>query len=276
MPKRLDFPETTLGGRGFRNSYGGWLEYRCNGHGHVWAEPVNSCHVRLCPFDMRERAARALHRFHSVVDGLKAGKYAVFAERNCPVGNLAAGIKSLFAAWNRLRKHPVWQHVKGSLVVMDLTYNRAERTWHPHLNVVFDGPFLAFERLRDAWIQASRGNGRTAFIRRADRGTARELIKYITKLADFIDVPEAVEDFTLSTKRRRFIRTYGTLYNIGLEKEEDGAHACPDCGDTDIMIWAQCLHDNEVTCDGRGVMRVPDAVWLVRDRARRPLMRSGP
>src|ERR1039458_4796729 len=105
------FPNDIGGGRGFRDSDGGWLEYRCNGHGHVWAEPVNSCHVRLCPFDMRERAARALHRFHSVVDGLKAGKYAVFAERNCPVGPLAAGIKSLFAAWNRLRKHPVWQQI---------------------------------------------------------------------------------------------------------------------------------------------------------------------
>lgn len=250
--------------------------YRCEARGHVWAEPINSCHVRLCPFDMRERAARALHRFRSVIDGLTTGKYAVFAERNCALGTLADGIKSLFEAWNRLRRHSVWAYVKGSLVVMELTFNREERTWHPHLNVIFDGPFLAFEQLRDAWIEATQGNGRTAYIKRADRGTARELIKYITKLADFVDIPEAVRDFTLSTKRRRFIRTYGTLYNIGLEKEEEGTRACPDCGDTDLAVWALCLHGDEVACDGRGVLRVPNAVWLMRDCTCRPLMQSGP
>jgi len=272
------FADLALRVRGCHRTFRG---YRCRNNGHVWAEPVHSCHVRLCPFEMRERATRAQSRFGNVIAGLRSGKYAVFAERNCPVGDLANGLKSLFDAWARLRKHPIWAYVKGSLVVLEVTYNRQTRAWHPHLNVVFDGPFLPFEKLNQAWIEATRGNGRTSFIRRADRGTAWELIKYLTKLSDFVDVPEAVEDFVLSTKRRRFIRTYGSLYNSGLENEEDGRErCCPDCGAADIQVWVPSLYEHQVALDARGVIRVAESVLegIAKDRSGASLAssRAGP
>lgn len=169
----------------------------------------------------------------------------------------------------------MFRHVRGAIVALEITYNRemmepdfkGERLpWHPHLNIVFDAPFIPFEQLRDAWIQASEGRGRTAFIREVDRGTAHELLKYVTKLLDFIDVPLAVEEFLDATHRRRFIRTYGTLYALNIEDESHGR--CPDCASRDIRMIAHILYPNQVFLDHDGVLRVHD--WALATVCRTP------
>lgn len=211
---------------------------------------------------------RALHRFRGVIDGLPEAKYLVLAERSCAVGDLRKGVESLYRAWQKLRKQSAWKLVRGALTVLEVTYNREKKTWHPHLNVVLDGPYIPFEQLRDSWIHATGGKGRTAFIRKANGGTAKELIKYITKVVEFIDCPEAVEDFLGGTRGRRFIRTYGTLYGIGVEEAEEeggeGHRCCPECGSKDIDIYAMCLYEHQVRFDGRGVLRVPLGVQQAR------------
>jgi len=234
-------------------------------NGHVHAKASNSCPVRICPFEMRARSMRSLHRFRSMIEGLPEGKYVVLAIRNAPLGGLAEAIQHLFESLNRLRKMPVFRGVRGALVALEITYNREmmeadyqhERLpWHPHLNVVLDAPFIPFDQLRDAWIQATQGRGRTAFIRAVDRGTANELLKYVTKLLDFIDVPVAVEEFLDATHRRRFIRTYGSLYGLNIEAESAGQ--CPDCDSRTLRLVARTLYSNQVYIDSEGILRVHD------------------
>jgi hypothetical protein len=232
-------------------------------NGHVHAKAKNSCSVRLCPFEMRVRAMRALHRFRSLIEELPQGKYLVLAERNAPPDGLAEGIQHLFESFNRLRKMPIFRSVRGAIVALEITYNRdvmepdfsGERLpWHPHLNIVFDAPFIPFEQLRDAWLLATEGRGRTAFVRTVDRGTANELLKYVTKLLDFIDVPLAVEEFLASTHRKRFIRTYGCLYGLNIEDEPDGC--CPDCDSRTLRVVANTLYPHQVFFDPEGVLRI--------------------
>jgi len=200
-----------------------------------------------------------------MIEGLPEGKYVVLAIRNAPLGGLAEAIQHLFESLNRLRKMPVFRGVRGALVALEITYNREmmeadyqhERLpWHPHLNVVLDAPFIPFDQLRDAWIQATQGRGRTAFIRAVDRGTANELLKYVTKLLDFIDVPVAVEEFLDATHRRRFIRTYGSLYGLNIEAESAGQ--CPDCDSRTLRLVARTLYSNQVYIDSEGILRVHD------------------
>jgi hypothetical protein len=120
---------------------------QCNDCGGTpFAEPMSSCSIRLCPFEMRARAMRALHRFRPAIESLKEGKYLVLAERNAPLGGLGEAVKSLFAAFARLRKMPIWRHVRGAIAVLEMTFNRSsledggkQLPWHPHLNVLFDG-----------------------------------------------------------------------------------------------------------------------------------------
>jgi hypothetical protein len=232
-------------------------------NGHVHAKATDSCSVRLCPFEMRTRSMRALHRFHSIIEGLPQGKYVVLAERNAGLGELGKAVQHLFESLTRLRKMPIFRGVRGAIVALEITYNRnvmepdfrGERLpWHPHLNVVLDAPFLPFEQLRDAWIQATEGRGRTAFIRGVDRGTANELLKYVTKLLDFIDVPDAVEEFLDATHRRRFIRTYGSLYGLNIEDEPPAR--CPDCDSPTLRLVAHTLYPHQVFIDSEGILRI--------------------
>jgi hypothetical protein len=237
-------------------------------NGHLHAKASNSCDVRLCPFEMRARAMHVLHRFRTVIEELPQGKYLVLAERNAPAGGLVEGINHLFESWKRFRKMAICRQVRGAIVALEITYNRDvmepdfrgnRLPWHPHLNIVFDSPYIPFEQLRDAWIQASEGRGRTAFVRAVDRGTANELLKYVTKLLDFIDIPLAVEEFLDATHRKRFIRTYGCLYALNIENEPQGR--CPDCNSRILTVIAHKLYPNQLFFDSEGVVRIHD--WAI-------------
>ena len=138
--------------------------------------------------------------------------------------------------------------------MMEPDFSGERLPWHPHLNVVFDGPFIPFGQLRDVWIQATGGSGRTAFVQSVDRGTANELLKYVTKLLDFIDVPVAVEDFLDATHCHRFIRTYGSLYSLNIEDETQGR--CPDCDSRDLTLVAHTLYPCQIFIDAHGVTRI--------------------
>lgn len=69
---------------------------------------------------------------------------------------------------------------------------------------------------------------------------AYEVLKYITKVADFGDLPEAVEPFANAVKGARLIQTFGTWYGVKLDTPTDASN--PDewtpmhcaCG---LNIW---------------------------------------
>jgi len=74
--------------------------------------------------------------------------------------------------------------------------------------------------MRTQW---NRENRRIVDIRPVlDRdGAAREVLKYITKVADFCDLPEAVEPFCDAVKGARLIQTFGSWYGIKLDETPD-------------------------------------------------------
>jgi hypothetical protein len=186
-------------------------------------------------------------------NGKKDLRYVVFAERNSK--NLQQGIRSLYAAWDRLRRSVRWKRkVRGSIAVLEVTYNKKKQTWHPHLNVLFEGEYFPFEELRQAWTKATLGRGRTAHIKRATPGTEFELIKYTLKIVEekqvpegkvyelLIDDPLALDEFLSAVYGVRRIRTYGTFRLMNIVDEDGGEievekEICPDCG-TDCWIDA--------------------------------------
>jgi len=204
--------------------------FHCD-QGHKWAVPVYTCHIRLCPFEMRARSMRAQKRFGQIVGQMGKARYLVLSERNVPMGELADGIRQLWADFTRLRKSPIWKGVKGCVVALEVTFNRFTQSWHPHLNILYDGPYLPQQSIVSSWVAATEGRGQSAWIQKVDDGTIRELLKYITKLVDFIDVPEAVGEFIEATRRVRFVKTYGSMYGVKIEDEAAGSRfCCPDCG----------------------------------------------
>lgn len=233
------------------HTFRGWHRERC---GHNWAEAENSCSVRVCPHDSRRRSlvlAARLEKFLVAKIGLR---YAVLAERNSE--NLADGLVSLWEAWTRLRRSVRWKHkVRGCIVALEVTYNREERTWHPHLNVLMEGEYFPFEELNQAWIEATDGRGHTSFIRAADAGTVRELIKYVTKIADLVGEAPALDEFLTAVARKRLVRTYGTFYGMPVDDEENPGRECPDCHEQDGIVRLGVVPSYQISLDLNGVFR---------------------
>jgi hypothetical protein len=190
-------------------------------------------------------------------------RYAVLAERNSE--NVAEGMNLLWESWTRLRRSVRWKNkVKGCIVALEVTYNREEDTWHPHLNVLMEGEYFPFEELRQAWSEASEHRGQTAFIRAADAGTVSELIKYVTKVSDLIGNPHALETLLLAVHKKRFVRTYGSFYGLSVADEEAPVQShCPDCDSTELVALGR-IKPQQVSMDFDGILRVqsraPDEV----------------
>lgn len=243
-----------------------WFQgHRCT-EGHAWATPGFSCRLRLCPFEMRARSMAALHKFGDVLARLKEPRYLVLTVENCALEELRRGIDDLFAAFERLRHSHLWTSVRGALAVLEVTFNESAVTWHPHLNIIFEGEYISKSELDAVWFRATRGRGRITWIQRADRRTVLELLKYVTKLLDFVHKPEAVEWFLKGTYRKRFIRTYGSLYGLKLEEDtregrgDDPRLTCPDCGCRDLETLPAPLRLDDVYFDTSGVLRFCERV----------------
>ena len=255
---------------------------RCD-QNHTWAEAKNSCSCRMCPHCAHHRAGVMGRRTQALVVGKTGLRYVVLAERNCR--NLKAGIVSLYKAWTSLRRSVSWKrYVKGSIAVLEVTYNKHHRTWHPHLNVLIEGEYFPFAELNLSWRKASSGKGRTTHISQADAGTIRELVKYTLKVAErdedgtlrlILDEPRALDEFLSAVYGVRLVRSYGSFHGLKVADEEDPAEEeCPDCG-------SKCIVDIGPLQQGQLTFDFVKEIWRVtssptkRDRALH-LIRSGP
>src|SRR5581483_4175048 len=184
-------------------------------------------------------------------------KYAVFHLPSRE--DLAQGLAELWEAFAALRKHPYWKdHVRGCVVALEITYKNG---WHPHLNVLIDCPaYLNRQMLGDAWRDASGClRAHTPWLQRANKGTVRELLKYVTKLGDLVDhdSPELIEQFLEATHGRRFIRTYGCFYGIPNPEDAEDDAGCPHCG-AQLHLFEHTLYLHQVRLDEQGVWRPLD------------------
>jgi hypothetical protein len=162
--------------------------------------------------------------------------------------------------------------MRGCIVAMEVTYNREDGTWHPHLNVLMQGDYFPFEELNQAWIAATQGRGQTSFIRAADAGTVRELIKYVTKVSDLLGKPHALDEFLTAVFRRRLVRTYGTFYGLPFDDEENPGIVCPDCQSRTVVRLGY-VPSYQITLDSKGVLRAERPPWVTADELRESKLR---
>lgn len=112
-------------------------------------------------------------------------------------------------------------------------------------------------RMRTEWNAANRRN---IWIKPVDDRTkaAKEVLKYITKSADFCDLPEAVKLFYDATRGARLIQTFGSWYGVNFETDFDTRHLDdwknPQCA-CGLNHWERMgifrARDVEMSEDGR-------------------------
>lgn len=232
---------------------------------HSWARAENSCCCRMCPHCSHRRAGVLGRRTQELVVDKTGLRYVVLAERNCK--NLKAGIVSLYKAWNSLRRSVCWKgKVVGAIAVLEVTYNRKRRTWHPHLNVLIEGEYFPFAELNLAWRKATEGKGRTTHIQAANAGTVKELLKYTLKVAErdengdlylILDEPAAIDEFLSAVYGVRLVRAYGTFHGVKVNDEDaPEEEQCPDCG-------SKCIVDVGPVCQSQLSFDFTKEVWRV-------------
>jgi hypothetical protein len=172
-----------------------------------------------------------------------------------------AGDEHEFGEWFELsQRHSIRVRVGGRLLVRpDLTPKAIQ---------------LAFE-----W---NRENRRVVHLKPVtDReGAAREVLKYITKVSMFSDLPEAVEPFVNAVRGARLIQTFGSWYGVKLDDPADANHprdweqlACR-CG---MNVWKRlgvfARRDVEMDEGGRWHLRRPHD-WKSPGTVPRPTIRA--
>jgi len=163
----------------------------------------------------------------------------------------------LWESWSRLRRSVRWKRkVKGCIVALEVTYNREEDTWHPHLNVIFEGDYFPQEELRQLWIEATQHRGEIVWISAVNPGTTREMIKYVTNISDLIGNAGALDHLLTAVHKKRFVRTYGSFYGLSVADEDNPSQGhCPDCESTEMVALGR-IKPQQVSIDFKGVLRV--------------------
>ena len=184
---------------------------------------ANFCRVMLCPMCQWRRARRlygemlqvwqyAFDQYREIEFDRSCNRIAprlralllTLTVPNVPGDQLRDTIMRMSDAFNRLRQakgYKEWQSVKGYYRCLEVTYNAAANTYHPHYHVLllvtedyFKAGYTTRDRWRDIWRRCYGDNSITAVDIRVLRGSTpqqllkslNETCKYTVKPSDFL------------------------------------------------------------------------------------------
>lgn len=214
-----------------------------NAEGKKKLKSANFCRLRLCPMCQWRRSLKMFGQVQTITDKiLERDKgtrflFATFTVKNVDAENLETCINILnnkflylvsrnktFAPAKKLK-----QNLLGYLKAVEVTYNTKDKTYHPHLHVIFAVKSTFFKNKQnymtkkewiELWQQALGVDYKPQTdIRAIKSGTAKavaEVAKYPVKTAPILSLPddEAVEvlkTLTLSLHKKRFV-AYGGIF----------------------------------------------------------------
>lgn len=189
------------------------------------------CRDRLCPTCMSMRSQRVRARLVSLVCSMNAPRFLTLTTRD-DARPLSERLKEITDAVRRLRKVKAWkQHVRGGVMVWEVTYNAAKKTWHPHVHLIIDGEYWEQRLIRAEWCAQLNGDGGVHIQACNDRvKTARYVAKYLAKASEISTwPPEAIREFATAMYRQRLVATFGRSHavNVDLAGKESAAPALP-------------------------------------------------
>lgn len=242
------------------------LLFMQNAEGKKKLKSANFCRLRLCPMCQWRRSLKMFGQVKKITDKiLESDKsirfiFGTFTIRNCDAKDLEACIDNLnkkfrylvassltFAPAKKLK-----QNLLGYLKAVEVTYNTKDKTYHPHLHVIFavrntffssSKYYMSKKEWINLWQQALGVDYKPQTdIRAIKSGTAKavaEVAKYPVKTAPILSLPddEAVEvlkTLTLSLNKKRFVSYGGIFKTVKQELKLADVETDKDLINTDI------------------------------------------
>lgn len=243
-----------------------WLQYLATFDGNRQLHHYNACKNRLCPVCNKRRAKQMATRLVKVLHKVQAdhdGTQLIFLTltlENCTGDKLRETLDLLTTAWFKLiRRRSIVRAVRGWFRALEITYNKGDDTYHPHIHavlVVEDAYFAKRGKLyikQADWvrmwreslqvdynpivgIQATYGKSkgqRPGKMTGKAAAAAIEAAKYATKDGDYLDsrlpkakAAEVVATYDAALHRKRLTAMGGWVKEaaaqLALDVEDDG------------------------------------------------------
>lgn len=237
-----------------------------NAEGKKKLKSANFCRLRLCPMCQWRRSLKMFGQVQTITDKIlerdKSTRFlfATFTVKNVDAENLETCINILnnkflylvsrnktFAPAKKLK-----QNLLGYLKAVEVTYNTKDKTYHPHLHVIFAVKSTFFKNKQnymtkkewiELWQQALGVDYKPQTdIRAIKTNTGKaiaEVAKYPVKTAPILSLPddEAVEvlkTLTLSLNKKRFVSYGGIFKTVKQELKLADIEIDKDLVNTDI------------------------------------------
>jgi hypothetical protein len=140
--------------------------------------------------------------------------------------------------------------ISGGVYSIECVYKRARDDWHPHIHALLEMPGRNpdgwLDELKAEWLRITgdakylnlipvygRSKRGKKTYRRVNRTALKELVKYVTKAADFADSPERVCEFLRAFRDVRRVQGFGSFHGALKEPREPG-------GDDARMVSCSC------------------------------------
>jgi hypothetical protein len=188
------------------------------------------CHSRHCEPCMKGKSSLIINNLRASMQDRKSRqfRFITLTLKHDVHTKLKPQITRLYAAWNKLRKTPLWKgSQKGGVATLEIKLTE-KGCWHPHLHIISEGQYISTYMLADQWY-AITGDSNTVDVRMMskEKDVAFYVGKYVTKgTNDAVwQHREKAAEFVKAVKGLRMAATYGNWRGLRLlrkNKEEPG------------------------------------------------------
>lgn len=210
------------------------------------------CKERLCPMCQWRKSLKVFHQVSKVMDRAETENknivplFLTLTLKNCSGTNLSDTLDMIFQGWYQLTKHrKIKRIVQGWFRALEVTYNRDEDKFHPHIHAIilvdksyFKGPdYMETTDWVQMWRTALKLNyDPVCDIRKVKNGKGKhkavaEVAKYTLKDSDFIfddtELTDKLVDVLSNSLKNRRLFAFGGLLKkiakqIGIEEIAEG------------------------------------------------------
>ena len=193
------------------------------------------CDLRVCPRCAWTRALALIKRHGRALRRLRKGLHITFTFESVAVldGDYITWMRGCFSKLRR-RKRWRWLLTDG---IYGIEFTKP-RFWHPHVHVLvpFRRPLSAAELvlLKADW-EVITGGAHVVNLRiKTGQAVILEIVKYATKVIDFVDDPNALQEFLEAIENRHLVSGFGRYYRVRLARSAYSGLKCVHCGGSNL------------------------------------------